>query len=932
MTRNEKPPHNQRYASYSFFVLILFLFFVSGASGLLYQVVWTRKLVLLFGTTAYAVSAVLSVFFAGLGIGGLWGGRIADRVRNPLLVYALFEFVIAAWAVAFIFFIDSATTATAPLLGRVAFSSSAGILARLALTFAFLIVPATLMGATLPLLVKHVAREGKSLGFHIGSLYGLNTFGAMAGCAVTGFVLIERLGFTNATLVGAAGNILVGILAIACAGRTERAPKAPSIDGGVALSSKAVSKDWRGALVLLCIGLSGMCALALEVLWTRLLVAVFIGTTYAFTCVLTTVLFGIAVGGIFGAFLIDRSRNNLALFGRIELLLGLSCVLMMSVFATMPFTLDALRIAVDSQWGSLIAVKFLMAFSVMFLPTLLFGMTFPVAVQAYALVGDRLGRDVGRVYGANTLGGVVGAVLGGFVVIPLVGIHWGIILFSLVLFGIGLALLWCSESESVRTRGALTAAATVLLALLLWTAPDDMSRQFNQWYLDRGGLTALYYTEGVESTVMVTEPVDSEGGFDRTLMINGSPATASLERSVKSNRFQSVLPMVFDREPKNLLFMCFGTGVTLGTLGLFDVDQIDAVEISEDVLDAAYLFEAHNFDVVRNPKVNFVIGDGRNHLLTTEKKYDLITFEPMPLSLAGVSNFYTKEYYQLCLDRLTHGGMVSQWIPLHSLSPELIRSLVGTFADVFPHRTMWFINTDLFLVGSNASLAMDYVGAARRMAAPAVRDALSTVGFERPVDVFASFFMGEEAIDTYVNGAPIMTDDRPWAEFLAPRIMARVTISEALTEITPHMASASELLARVDFGDKDVDIARETLTKRSRAMRILAEGLTHYYTTTWPDAVPYFRGALAEDSSFNEAKFYLTSVLHRVGILQARDGSLEEAVNTIEEARGYSPDSAALHLLLANLYDELGDPVNAEQRRVSYQALIAISPAGQSLP
>jgi spermidine synthase len=214
--------------------------------------------------------------------------------------------------------------------------------------------------------------------------------------------------------------------------------------------------------------------------------------------------------------------------------------------------------------------------------------------------------------------------------------------------------------------------------------PDDVSRSMNDWFVPKDH-EVVYYTEGIEGTVMVTGPTSGRIDSDRVLWINAVQATASIEKGVKMNRFQGVLPLFFDRKLDNALFMCFGSGVTAGTLALSPFEQIDTVEISRDVLESAQYFKTDNFDVLSNDRINPIIDDGRNYLLTTDKQYDLITFEPMPLALSGVSTFYTREYYELCLAHLSEEGLVSQWIPLHNgLSIAIIKSLMKTFADVFP--------------------------------------------------------------------------------------------------------------------------------------------------------------------------------------------------------------------------------------------------------
>ncbi|HIJ66112.1 MAG TPA: fused MFS/spermidine synthase, partial [Candidatus Hydrogenedentes bacterium] len=291
------------------FVVTLAFFFVSGACGLLYQVVWTRKLVLLFGTTAYAVSTVLSVFFLGLGLGSLWGGRLADRCRNPLFLYGTFEVAIGLWALVFILCVGWGEAGVVAVLRLTAGTRAMSIALRAALAAAFLILPVVLMGATLPLVAKFVTVDARARGLRVGALYSINTFGAVVGCAAAGFFLLPALGYTRATLVGVAANGAVGGLAIVLSRRSAAAahPESRSDERLAEAEPRAATAPRVAALVLLTFAVSGFCALALEVLWTRLLVTVFLGTTYAFTTMLTTLLCGIALGSAFASSWVDRA-------------------------------------------------------------------------------------------------------------------------------------------------------------------------------------------------------------------------------------------------------------------------------------------------------------------------------------------------------------------------------------------------------------------------------------------------------------------------------------------------------------------------------------------------------------------------------------------------------------------------------------------------
>lgn len=898
---------------YAWFGAVLLFFFISGACGLIYQVVWTRKLVLLFGTTAYAVSTVLSVFFAGLAAGSLWGGRLADRWPRPLLLYGAFEIIVGLWAILFLVVVTHGESMTAALLSLLHLGRAAGIAARAVLSLALLFTPVALMGATLPLLSKFVTREKRVCGLRIGALYTVNTLGAVCGCALAGFVLLPNLGYIRTTMLGAAANGVIGVLAVALSMAFER--RIPAEDNGADTAAQAPGMPEerryaeRVSLVLAAFGISGCCALALEVLWTRLLTIVFLGTTYAYTTMLTTLLIGLAAGGLAAALLVDRIRARGVFLGGVMLLTGVTTLFMLSRIADMPAKLVAWNLESSQDWQRVMTGKFLLAFSALFAPACCFGMTFPLVVKVLSAARGTLGRDVGKLYSVNTLGGVLGSIAGGFVLIPLLGTHHSVVLLASVLAATGAVLTLTSPGVLWWGRAAILAVGAGLFVLAWGRAPENVSLALNAAYVP-GDHRVLFYREGVEGTVAVTEPESETGGSNRVLWINRVQATTSIERGVKMNRFQGVLPLLFDRDPRNVLFMCFGSGITCGTLALHDFERIDAVEISPDVIRAAPLFKVDNLDVLERPNVRVHIDDGRNYLLTTRQAYDIITFEPMPLALAGVSTFYTREYYELCLRRLAPGGLVSQWVPLHSLNPEVVRSLVYTFTAVFPEYTAWFVNADLFLIGSNQPLRIDYPRLAKRLAQPEVKAALDKVGLRDPLEVAACFLMDKAGLDAYAAGGELMTDDRPWAEFIAPKLVYERKVPDTLAQLQPHVTGPEKLLT-----EDTPEEAAAALERRHQAHRNDLEGLRYYYggMAIGPEAPSAFKHSLDIDPHDYNAQYYLNEIVKVQGAQMTRWEQYRQGEELLQEALRYLPDDLELLELLRNLYAAEGNEAEAQR-------------------
>ena len=869
------------------------LFLTSGACGLIYQVVWTRKLALLFGTASYAVSTVLCIFFLGLALGSLYGGPIADRIKRPLRAYGLIELAVAALALLSLFMIDITDTAVTQLM-RVA--TDARVLAIGVRAFAALLYlgPAVLlMGATLPLLARFAAATSDSRGKRIGLLYAINTFGAVAGCALAGFLLLPDFGYTTSLLIGVLLNVFAGLGALALSSRVERESDV-AVDSTEPAGPNILSlRNIR--LLLAAFALSGFSAIALEVLWTRMLTLVFIGSTFAYTTMLCAILTGIAAGSMIAAQVADRTSRPAFWYGVIQSLVGVACIASLAVFAKLPELMSSMRLHAGGDWGAITRARFTLSFAALLAPTLLFGAAFPFVIRALTQRVPALGARTGTIYSVNTFGGVIGALAGGFLIIPALGVQYGVILLASVLCVSGIVVVLAVSETNARNKAIATGTLVILSLAAGFIGRTDVTRALNATYVPKE-YEVLHYKEGAEGTVLVAGE-SKDNPSERGIWINAVQATMSIHKGVRMNRFQGVLPMLFDHDPKRALFMCFGSGVTCGTLAQSPFDRIDAVELSRDVLDAAPLFQGDNLDVLHNPRVVFHIDDGRNVLLTSSEKYDVITFEPMPLAVAGVSTFYTREYYELCLDHLAPKGIVSQWIPLHSLSVDLVRDLTATFTSVFPHYCAWFINSDLFLTGSNAPLRIDYDIANARLTIPELVGPLQKADFPQPMDILGCFLMDQKGVDAFAQGGRVMTDDHPWAEFEAPKLRYQSKVAPAIAALREHMTSASTIV-----DTKNSEMLGQALERRFESNKAVLKGKEIAYAHG-PTASPEddFIAALTIDPTNEDAQVQLRDILRAKVELQIRWEEFDTAKTLLDKAATVIPGDATIVELQAAL-------------------------------
>jgi len=742
---------------------ILSVFLISGAAGLAYEVVWTRALSLVFGVTAYAAATVLAAFMGGLALGSWAFGRRVDRQTNPLLIYATLEAGIGLYAL-LVPSLFAGLHWPYLLLHRLDLSYPVFAFGRALLAALVVLVPTVLMGGTFPVLVRFFVRSRRDVGLGTATLYAVNTLGAIAGCLLAGFVLIERFGLVGTTRLAAAANLAAAVTA-AVAGwkvRAEAVVASPE-DVAEAGGPSGVSAATR-RIVLACIGLSGFAALGYEVLWTRALLRYLYNSTYAFTTMLATFLMGIAVGSAVYAALLRRSRRPLLVFAALQLFAGLGFVASGIAFEELGrlSTSEVVEVTLRSFADS-VATMFVRAGSILFLPTVFLGAALPLATAICARGVTRFGDMVGRVYAVNTLGAILGSLVTGFVLIPAVGMQGSLI----VLVGVNLACavaLVLAEPAGILRRVTAAVIVCVLLLAALIAMPRDL---FRRTFLSPGD-RLLFYREGATDTVAVVDNI-----LGRNIVYEDRRGTAGTW-TFRWNFFFGHLPLLLHPGvPKSVLNICFGVGNSLSAAAAHgSVERITSVELSPHVVDAADFFWT-NSGVRSDPRVRIIIDDGRNFVLTNDGTYDVIELEPPETFTAGVINLYTREFYRDAAARLAPEGVLIQWLPVGEAPLEQERMLFRAFTDVFPHATAWRQLEDgpILLVGSQRPLRIDYQRLREKMREQRVRRDLELIEV-LDVDQLLSFFtLDSPALAAFVRDVEPVTEDRTVLDFSMPRFV-----------------------------------------------------------------------------------------------------------------------------------------------------------------
>jgi spermidine synthase len=790
---------------------VYIMFFLSGAAALVYQVAWVRSLTLIFGGSHFAVTVVLSIFMAGLAIGGYIIGRYVDRVEKSLRLYGLLEIGIAIFALAFMGLMKLYPSIYVHLAQWREDSPLYLLFIRVLFSAAALIVPTTLMGGTLPVLSKFVSRQPKNLRNHLPFLYGLNTLGAVLGAATAGFFLL-RLYSVSATLYMAIfANLSIGLASILLQGkithvRIPDASKAEKRELSMATPQVSLQGDLKSLfpfrLVLLGIGISGFCALGYEVLWTRILTVVVGASVYSFTTMLIAFLTGIALGsGAYGLWSrIFRGkdkgpRRSILLFGVVEIIIGVSALLVTLYIRDLPVNIMRLHqyfqgIGVG-LFGARLWSSFSLAFLYMVVPAFFMGLAFPLAGKVYAEHKEMVGGAVGEVLAYNTLGAILGSVVSGFFMIHLFGIERSLQMLTLLNIGLGFLVLFSPKDIKALDWSicGLTLAALLFLALnqnalRIWdkkyfavfesnrvealTTPERIKEALDN-------TDVLYYAEGTESIV---SSIKTEGG-EQSFLTNGRTEASSHLQAQQCQFTLGHLPMLLHKNPKRVLVVGLGSGMTLGATCIHPtVERLILAELEPKVVGVARTFESYNHHVLESPKLKVVFNDGRNFLMTTKEKFDVITADPIHPWFRGAGYLYTAEYFKLVSDHLLPRGIACQWLPLYELTPDDLKSVVITFRQNFRYTMMWLTHYDAEIAGSNSPIIIDEKDLDRRFAQPKISEDLNRVMMGNVTDFLSYFVMGNEGMERFGKGGIINTDDNLFLEFSAPFSIGRGSTTE----------------------------------------------------------------------------------------------------------------------------------------------------------
>ncbi|HHH44325.1 MAG TPA: hypothetical protein ENK49_09320 [Gammaproteobacteria bacterium] len=775
------------------------LFVLSGISGLVYQVVWARKLQIAFGVNLFAVAAVLAAYFLGMALGSWLGGKYSDRVRHPLVLYALIEVAIGVTAIIVTPLVDRLDLVLRPFSGFFNDHFQALQAARFLLTLALLIVPTSLLGATVPFMHRGLVIRDSHIGRRIATLYAANTLGAVAGVLVSGFYLVEHIGL-NATAWLAAGlSVLVGLLAWRMA-KTIR----PEASTAPEKEMTDPADDTRVARVVLpLMAVSGALGLSLEVLWTRILIQGIGSTAYVFSMVLALFLTGIAIGSYIVRKRVDRWKDR---YAALAISQALAALFTLAGVPVLNWVMPPAVSAVMGVFGLDVEQSFFQAWALWavgaLLPaTIALGAGLPLAARLMTGSRHRVGQNMGRLYAVNTYGGVVGSACTGFVLLPLAGVYWSLTLVSALYLLVAVVLLVRSDTGKSRVRRV--ALVPVLLSLLVWfVLPPGLVRDRVTNYTT-GNI--ISYQEDYYGSILVTEEHDDGESFKR-LLVNGTSYSGTGSYAVHYMRLQGHLPLFMsEAQNRQALVICLGVGLTAGAITTHPDTELTVVELSRAIVGLSPLFAGVNEKVYLNPAVRLVTDDGRNYLVRNPGKvFDVITLEPPPPVLAGMANLYSLDFYRLTRQHLTDRGVVVQWIPLHTQRNADTRMLIATFIKAFPNASLWWTESgEALILGSmnDAPLSPGHFQAL--MEQGGVARSLREIGIHSAEQLAAHFLLDREGLNAIAGDSPVMTDDRPMIEYRVPLFNA--DYQPLLADIFRHRPTNRSIARQLGLPDGSSD-------------------------------------------------------------------------------------------------------------------------------
>ncbi|MFA6472465.1 MAG: fused MFS/spermidine synthase, partial [Candidatus Latescibacterota bacterium] len=722
------------------YFLVLCFFFISGMTGLIYEILWTRMIVKIIGNAPFAISIVLTVFMGGLGLGSYLASRYIDRLktsRELVKTYGILELTIGAYGLV----LPVLLIVFKPLYALLYNFLFAHFLVYNLFTFLgcalLLLLPVTCMGATLPVLSRFYVTKISRIGTSLGRLYSINTIGGALGSLFCGFWIINFWGIWGSLAFAILLNTGIGLSSFYLGTRKEYRESINPQKDEPSITKKPEYTRIVGVAALVIFAVSGFCSMAYEVIWTKLLGLIVGPTTYSFTIVLVTFITGLAVGSMFFGWLADRTGKPGFLLVYTQIAAAVSALFISQLLGNSQAFFSKLIFTFKDNFSLLMMVKSSLLFSFMFLPTFFLGATFPLVGKLYTSTLNVIGKSIGFAYSINTLGAVLGSFSAGFILIPLLGKENSLSLLSVIQLA---TVLITGSFITVRTWGKVKALISLSIAVLIgiifssyyphWDRTALSTGKYQRFDIPvingMGWLEALvkgnekvevstrgelvYFGDGVGGFTTVIKYTDVAGKKDYCLFNSGKPDASTQKGDMVTQIMLAHFPLIFHPNPEKVLVLGLASGITAGETLLYPIEKLDVLDINQQVIAASNFFRPWNNKVVSNPKAHIIVQDGRAHIELTKNKYDVIISEPSNPWMAGLANLFTREFFELVKNRLNDKGIFVQWVHSYQMDWNTFTLIGRTFQKVFPNGNLARTSdtgVDFLLIGFKGDNGLD---------------------------------------------------------------------------------------------------------------------------------------------------------------------------------------------------------------------------------
>ncbi|MGK7345130.1 MAG: fused MFS/spermidine synthase [Candidatus Nitrospinota bacterium M3_3B_026] len=905
-------------------VVLLFCFFMSGAAGLVYQILWIRMLSLVFGNTVYAVSMVVAAFLSGLALGSHFLGKRADRMKNPLAAYVGLEVGIAVLAVTVTGLIYLADDAIVRVMTVESINSGGWILFRFVVMFALLVGPTFLMGGTLPVMGKLYVPSFEKVGAGMGAIYAANTYGGMAGAFFSGFAMVPLLGMRGSFAAAVVLN-LAAAFGVWAAGRgpaveagdvrqkkstpRPRGKKKKKEESAVSGAAGAHGAAIPASLALALFAVSGFVSLSFEVLWTRAFVVSFKSTVYLFSNLLTVFLFGMALGSHVVSRRLDGMRDPVKIFGLTQVGVGLFGMVSVLFFHLAPDMAVSLgRSFGQMDWARNILVMLTLMGMVFILPTFLMGVAYPLICRITIQSLGSLGRDAGLAYAVGTAGGIAGSLAAGFLLLPALGLQNGVFLVSVAALIAGYAAIANSAGRRQMSYVFPASAAPALLII-----GGVAISGINVGLGPQAPGEVVFAEEGVMGTVRVTR--ENKNG-PLTLMVNNYQLATSGDVAV---RFGHV-PLLLKPEAKDVLLISLGSGITAGSVGGHPVEKIECVEIVPTLLDAQSFFKKDNHNIVSDRRFHLTFWDGRHYTRVTERKYDLVISDLFQPDSAGVGSLYSLQHFRNVKEKLKRGGAMAQWLPLYQLSPDNLKVIMRTFAEAFENVAVWYGDLNsrlptLMLLGSADPILINPAKLAERLAAEPVREDM--IESADPLSFLSFYVTDREGVMDFTAAAPVNTDNNPVIEYTAPRAVFKRD-EYAVRNFASLIGERKKVTALIPGAAADPEL-RAAVDRYYRGRTMLLEGKAYHAVREYPAELESYEKA----AELIPGDPFLGFALFDMAYLYYHRRDYRKSAELFEWARSVNPRLLEAHFYLAKAYQRMG---MTEKASAAFEDLARLRP------